>query len=377
MNQAIQGIFERADIRINGNRQWDIVVHDKRLWSRVLLYGDIGLGDAYMDGWWDCRAIDEFVHRILKVTTMRERQPCRVNLPGMLLKKVFNLQSPRRAFQVGEHHYDIGNDLYRAVLGKEMVYSCAYWQAGAKTLEEAQTDKLELVCRKVGLQSGMRVLDIGCGWGSFCRYAAEHYDVEVVGITVSKEQVQFAREHFTDLPVEIRLQDYRTYDGVFDAVVSIGMFEHVGPKNYRIFMEMAQDSLRPDGTFLLHTIGANQTDRPLQSWHTKHIFPNGFIPSIRQIGKAVEGRFVVEDLHNFGPDYALTLMAWYENFERAWPRLKGRKPQYNCRFYRMWRYYLLSCAGAFRARHQQLWQWVLSPNGQSGSYNRPDLKPAT
>jgi cyclopropane-fatty-acyl-phospholipid synthase len=373
MSRVILDIFDQADIRVNGDRPWDITVHNERLWRRLFLYGSVGLGDAYMDGWWDCPAVDEFIHRILEVVSWGRRHPWRVSLAGFLAGTLVNLQSLGRAFQVGERHYDIGNDLYRLMLGEDMVYSCGYWQAGAKSLEQAQRDKLELVCRKLGLEPGMRVLDIGCGWGSFCKYAAERYGVEAVGITISKEQVRYAEEHLVGLPVEIRLQDYRTYDGIFDAVVSIGMFEHVGPKNYGRYMDVARHSLKDEGIFLLHTIGANVTHSPVRSWITKHIFPSGYIPSIRQVGTSVENRFVVEDLHNFGPDYALTLMAWHENFEREWSRIKGSQPMYTDRFYRMWRYYLLSCAGAFRARDLQVWQWVLSTGDTSSTYNRPAL----
>lgn len=371
MKEKFQSLFDMADIKLNGNRAWDLQVHDERLWRRLLLYGNVGLGDAYMDGWWDCYQIDEFIFRILSVVTARQRQPWRLKVLGTTMGKIFNLQSLGRAFQVGERHYDIGNELYEAMLGSGMVYSCGYWQAGAADLDEAQRQKLELVCRKIRLRPGMRILDIGCGWGSFCRYAVEHYDVQAVGLTISKEQVRYAKENLRDYPIEIHLQDYRTYEGVFDAIVSIGMFEHVGHKNYNRFMSMVECSLRDRGIFLLHTIGSNETRPPTRTWITKHIFPNGYIPSIRQIAMAVENRFVVEDLHNFGQDYERTLMAWHANFERAWPTLKSSKKKYDERFYRMWRYYLLSCAGAFRARDQQVWQWVMSPSGLPHGYVRP------
>jgi cyclopropane-fatty-acyl-phospholipid synthase len=374
MSQSIQRILERAGIEINGSCPWDLQVHDERLWRRVLLGGNVGLGDAYMDGWWDCQAIDELVHRVLEVATSRERQPQWKRMMGFVTARLFNLQSLARAFQVGERHYDIGNDLYQAMLGEDMVYSCGYWQAGAKSLQEAQEDKLELVCRKLGLKTGMKVLDIGCGWGSFARYATRRFGVEVTGCTISREQAQYAKHKLGGMKVEIVLEDYRSCTGIFDAVVSIGMFEHVGPRNYRTFMDVVRRTLHPEGLLLLHTIGANRTSWPGQTWITKHIFPNGYIPSMKQISKAVEQRFVVEDLHNFGPDYALTLMEWHANFERAWPGLRGTKPSYNDRFYRMWRFYLLSCAGAFRARDQQLWQWVLSPKGLASGYNRPTVE---
>ncbi len=371
MKRRVQSVLERAGIAVGGDRPWDIQVHDERLWRRVALLGNIGFGDAYMDGWWDCAALDQLVERLLGVVTAGERQPWPVRLAGSLLAAACNLQSRGRAFLVGRRHYDIGNDLYQAMLGPELVYSCAYWQGGATTLAEAQRDKLELVCRKLRLAPGMRVLDIGCGWGSFCRHAAVHHGVEAVGLTVSVEQARLARAQLAGLPVEIRLEDYRAATGQFDRIVSIGMFEHVGPRNYATFMDVARRCLKPDGLFLLHTIGGNETNRSALSWYTKHIFPNGHIPSIAQIGRAAEGRFVVEDLHNFGPDYDRTLMAWHANFERAWPELQGRRPAYTERFRRMWRFYLLSCAGAFRARDEQLWQWVLSPRGVPGGWRRP------
>jgi len=375
MKETLQKLLDAADIRVNGDRPWDIRVHDERLWRRAFLYGNNGLGDGYVDGWWDCRAIDEMLCRLLRVVRKRNRRPWRVVLPGYVHSLLVNLQSLRRAFQVGEHHYDIGNALYRAMLGEQMVYSCAYWQAGAGDLDQAQEDKLELVCRKLRLERGQRVLDIGCGWGSFCRYAAENHGVECVGLTVSKEQAAYARRHLEELPVEILLQDYREHQGQFDRIVSIGMFEHVGPRNYRTFMKVARRNLKPEGLFLLHTIGCNKPYLAARSWINRNIFPNGHIPAPRQVGKAMEGLFVAEDLHNFGPDYDRTLMAWYHNFRFAWPVLRNTRPQYTDRFYRMWTYYLLSCAAAFRARDLQLWQWVLSIPGRRGTYNRPALTP--
>jgi cyclopropane-fatty-acyl-phospholipid synthase len=254
-----------------------------------------------------------------------------------------------------------------------MAYSCAYWR-NAGTLAAAQVAKLELICRKLGLQPGMRVLDIGCGWGSFMGYAAEHHGVQCIGVTVSKEQARYAQERYAGLPLEFRLQDYRELDehtlgGRVDRIVSVGMFEHVGHKNHRQYMEVAERCLGDDGLFLLHTIGKNERDSTPDRWIDKHIFPNGETPSIGQIGDAIDGLFIAEDVHNFGADYDRTLMAWHANFEAAWPRFAHELGE---TFHRKWRYYLLSCAGAFRARELQLWQWVLSRNGVSGGYRRPE-----
>ena len=265
---------------------------------------------------------------------------------------------------VGKRHYDIGNDLYQAMLGKTMAYSCGYWK-DADNLDEAQIAKFDLICRKIGLKKGDRILDIGCGWGGFLKFAAENYGAGGVGITISNEQVTLAKELCKNLPIEIHLQDYRNFQGKFDHIISIGMFEHVGVKNYRVFMSKAQELLKDDGLFLLHTIGLNQSSIPTDPWLEKYIFPNGILPSIDQISKSVEGLFTMEDWHNFGADYDKTLMAWFDNFNKNWPQLKEK---YSERFYRMWKYYLLSCAGIFRSRNIQLWQTVFSKKGVSGGY---------
>jgi len=231
------------------------------------------------------------------------------------------------------------------------------------TLDDAQEAKLELICRKLGLQTGMKLLDIGCGWGSLATYAAERYGVEVVGITVSSEQVDMARKLCAGMPVEIRLQDYRDVNEQFDRIVSVGMFEHVGYKNYRTYMQVVRRCLNDEGLMLLHTIGGNRPTRSVDPWIDKYIFPNGMLPSIGQLGRAIEGLFVMEDWHNFSADYDRTLMEWSRNLEANWGRLKN---DYDERFHRMWKYYLLLCAGAFRARGNQLWQIVLSPKGVIG-----------
>jgi cyclopropane-fatty-acyl-phospholipid synthase len=246
-----------------------------------------------------------------------------------------------------------------------MNYSCGYWR-DASSLDEAQENKLDLICRKLYLKPGMRILDIGCGWSAFGKYAAEKYDAQVVGITVSKEQVALGKELCKGLPVEVRLQDYRDVNEKFDRIVSVGMIEHVGYKNYREYFNVAAKNLKDSGMFLLHTIGDVVSTKNTDAWTHKYIFPNGMLPSVAQLGKAVEGIFVMEDWHNFGADYDKTLMAWYNNFIHGWNELKNN---YSERFFRMWEYFLLSSAGAFRARNRnQLWQIVLSRNGVPGGY---------
>jgi cyclopropane-fatty-acyl-phospholipid synthase len=314
-----------------------------------------------MDNWWECRALDQFIAKVLCANLGQVLEKEWRNTWNLLTAKFFNQQSSKRAFMVGQRHYDIGNDLYQGMLDKQMQYTCGYWK-DATTLDQAQEAKLALVCRKLKLEPGMKVLELGCGFGGFAHYAATRYGVEVTGYTVSKEQVKFAEKLCKGLPVDIRLADYRTATGEYDRVLSIGLMEHVGYKNYGTYMKLTNRLLRNDGIALVHTIGCNDSRCACNSWTAKYIFPNGMLPSIAQLGKAMENQFVMEDWHNFGEDYDKTLMAWYQNFRQVWPKLKDR---YSDRFYRMWEYYLLSCAGGFRSRSMHLWQIVMTKQGIS------------
>lgn len=365
LKDAIRNILSSAGIALNGNQPWDIRIHNEGFYHRILHEGSLGLGESFMDGWWECDCLDAFFQRIMQCRAEDLIKKNWKMLLPVIRAAVINLGCRSRAFQIGTKHYDIGNELYKSMLDKRMVYSCAYWKE-AETLDEAQEAKLDLICRKLNLQSGNRVLDIGCGWGSFIKYAAERYGISAVGITVSKEQMQLGRELCAGLPVEIRLQDYRELDETFDHIVSVGMFEHVGYKNYRTYMEVVNKCLRDDGLFLLHTIGKNYSDVTVDPWFDKYIFPNSVIPSMKQICGSMEDLLVLEDLHNFGPYYDWTLMSWFRNFERNWESLKTR---YDDRFFRMWKYYLLCSAGSFRSRYLQVWQIVLSRNGVPGGYN--------
>ncbi len=359
-------LLQIADVELNGNRPWDIRVHDPRFYARVFADGALGLGESYIDEWWDCEQVDEFIHRILWARLPTTIKPWKEAL-DRIRAKVLNLQNQARAYDVGRRHYDIGNELYERMLDKRMLYSCGYWK-NATTLDEAQEAKLDLVCRKLRLAPGMRILDIGCGWGGAARFVAERYRVDVVGITVSEQQASRARELCQGLPVEVHLQDYRDLQGSFDRVYSLGMFEHVGHKNYGTYMQVVSEHLKQDGVFVLQTIGSNYTDTIGDLWMERYIFPNSMLPSAQQIAAAIEGRFVLEDWQNFGPDYDTTLLNWFKNFNQSWETLKSN---YDERFYRMWKYYLLSCAGAFRARQNQLWQIVLSPRGGTARYDAP------
>ena len=357
---VVRELFGLAGVTIGGSAPGDITVHDERFYERLLRDASIGLGEAYMDGWWDTDALDTFVDKVMRAN-LKDKVTGSWRLRILTAKAMLlNLQSRARSGPSVTAHYDIGNDLYQRMLDPRMVYTCAYWR-DAKTLAEAQEAKLDLVCRKIGLERGMRVLDLGCGWGGFAAYAAEKYGCSVVGVTLSHDQVALGREMWKDRSVDLRLCDYREVAGKFDRVVSIGMMEHVGPKNHRTMMKVIDRRLADDGIALVHTIANNRSLRHGTPFIEKYIFPNAVAPSLAQIGRAVEGLFVVEDLQNIGPDYDKTLLAWWENFDRAYPELRHK---YDQRFYRMWKFYLLAAAGASRSRDGQLYQLVLTKIGR-------------
>jgi cyclopropane-fatty-acyl-phospholipid synthase len=365
---SLARMLSRVDVRTDGRRPWDLQVHSPALWRRLLTDWSLGLGESYMDGEWDCERLDQLFDRLLRGRLDAQAMGwARLKLAASLLPyRLVNHQRASRAHVVGERHYDIGNDLFTRMLDPAMVYSCAYW-AHAHTLETAQQDKLAMICQKLALSPGMSVLDIGCGWGGLALHAARHHGVRVTGITVSREQQSWAQAEAQaqGLPVDIRLQDWRTLTGRFDRIVSVGMFEHVGPRNYAAFFQRAQALLDPQGLFLLHTIGVDRATARTDPWTEKYIFPGGKLPAAHELARHFEPEFVLEDWHAFGADYDRTLMAWHARFEAAWPELRAH---YDERFRRMWRYYLLSCAGFFRSRQGQLWQLVLSPRERSGIY---------
>lgn len=364
LKNVVENQLASLGVQINGKNAWDIHVHDERFYQDVIKKGALGFGESYMNQWIDIPQIDEFVHKFSQTPLALSYDQKWIVALHIIKSMLFNQQSKNRAEIVGKQHYDLDNDLFQRMLDKRMTYSCGYWKK-AKNLDEAQEAKLELACQKLGLQPGMKVLDIGCGWGSFAKYAAEKYGVKVVGITISQKQLDLAKELCKGLPIELRFQDYRDINEKFDRIVSIGQMEHVGYKNYLKYMQIAARSLDQGGLFLLHTIGSNISCKGGDPWIDKYIFPNGMLPSIAQLATASEGLFVMEDWHNFGADYDKTLMAWHHNFNMHWNELQNR---YDKKFYRMWNYYLLSCAGAFRARKIQLWQIVLSKGGVPGGY---------
>ncbi len=362
--KVCEEILAFADVKIGGKRSWDIEVHDEALYSQLLKDGSLGFGESYMAGLWDSPVLDECIFRILRSRLEDNLRPTWAMRWSVLKAKLFNTQHKTGSLQVIHQHYQLGNDLFENMLDGLMTYSCGYWK-NAANLDEAQKAKYDLIAQKLGMKPGMRVLDIGCGWGGFAKHIAGKYGVEVVGVTLSENQAEYAKKVCEGLPVSILVQDYRDVEGQFDRIVEIGMFEHVGLKNYRMFMETVHSHLKDDGLVMLHTIGRDRSKYTVDPWIERYIFTNGHLPSIAQIAKSIEGLFVMEDWHNFSADYDKTLMAWFHNFDKNWDKIKASYPD---PFYRMWKYYLLSCAGGFRARTLQLWQVVLSKEGLLGGY---------
>ncbi len=359
----VRELFSHADVQCGGSREWDITVKDDRFYERLLRDASVGFGESYMEDWWEVPRLDVLIDKLFRANIKQKIQGS-WRLKALTVKAMLlNLQAKTRSGASVEAHYDIGNDLYTRMLDPRMVYTCGYYK-DAKNLTEAQEAKLDLVARKVGLQPGMRVLDLGCGWGGMASWAAEKYGCSVVGVTLSKDQVSLGNEMWgpkgKKLDVELRLCDYRDVQGTFDRVISIGMMEHVGPKNYRDMMSVVHARLKDDGVALVHTIANNKSLRHGTPWIEKYIFPNAVAPSLEQIGRATSGMFVLEDLHNIGEDYDTTLMAWWENFDRTYSEISHK---YDRKFYQMWKFYLLAAAGAARARDGQLFQMVFTKTG--------------
>ena len=360
-------LADLAGVTMGGaNSDADIRINNSDFFRRITASGVLGFGESYVDGDWDCDRLDLIIEKAVQAKLHEKVNQLTLVWP-ILQAKLANLQTVNRSFQIGRVHYDIDYFLFEGMLDKRMTYSCAYWK-DAQDLDSAQEAKLDLVCRKIGLKAGDRVLDIGCGWGSFMKYAAENYGASVVGLTVSKEQARMGAKNCQGLPVEFLLQDYRRFKTKekFDHIVCIDMFTHVGPKNHRTFMKKVASLLKDDGLFLLQTIGGRIVDNFQDPWIYKYILPNSYLANLRSMAKAIDDIFLVEDLHNFGCDYSYTFLAWYKNFSAIWPSIQH---QYSDRFYRMWSYYLQVSAGSFSARNDlQLWQILMSKNGVIGGH---------
>lgn len=366
IEKTLETVLRTLGIEINGSQPWDPQIKDISVLKDIARGGSLAAGEAFMDERWDVEQLDMLIERLQRHHTLWDRLLYGNLLWERIKMKIFNRQRGDRAFEVGQVHYDLGNDLYATMLDKRMIYTAAYWKE-ANNLDEAQEAKLDLICRKIGLKPGDRVLDIGCGWGGFMKYAAEKYGVSCVGISVSKEQTAYGRQVCAGLPIEFVITDYAKFkpDQPFDHIVSIEMFEAVGHKNYELFMKKASSWLKPEGRFLLQSIGSTHHDTVSDPWIDKYIFPNGILPTKSLIERATKGVLKAHDWHDIGPDYDKTLMAWWDNFQTGHKTLDQKK--YDRRFYRMWQYYLLTCAGGFRSGHLVDWQIL---------FTKPDVQEA-
>ena len=366
-------LFKKADVNINGSRPWDIRVYNDKFYSRLLLHGSIALGESYVDGWWDCDAIDQFIYRILKAGMVDIKTGAIKNLGIPFVDKLrligpifINRQTKKRSAQDIKYHYSLGNNLFIATLDKRLLYSCGYWK-NAKNLDEAQEAKIDLICRKLKLEPKMKLLEIGCGFGGFAKYAADKYGVEVTGITSSEAHSNFAKEYCKESNVKIIHQDYRNIKGKFDRVVCIEMMEHVGYKNHRTFTKQIYDCLKPGGLFLLQSISISISTIKNDPWVDKYIFPGTIALSAKQITTATEDYFYILDWHDFTQDYHSTMIEWFKNFDKNWGKIKNN---YDERFYRLWKYYLLCCPGTALAKTHHLWQIVFARIDSDKKYDR-------
>lgn len=356
-------ILEKAGIPINSSEPWSMQVHDERVWDRVVARHQLGLGEAYIEGWWDCANIDQMLTRLLTIDATVLLRPSAKVIFHHARSSLLNHQRKSKAANNAKHHYNRGNELYVRMLDPEMAYSCGYWK-DASTLNQAQINKFDLICRKLKLEPGMKLLDIGSGWGGLLRHAVKHYGVTGVGISPADEQIHLARELSAGLDIIFMQKDYRELSGQFDRVVSVGMMEHVGPKNLDTFFSTCNRLLKTNGIMLHHTISSTYSKNSTDAFFDTYIFPGGVLPSVAQIATACEKKFIIEDLHNFGLDYDKTLMAWYENINMRWEEI----PHYDVKFVRMWNYYLLASAAGFRARNLQLNQMVFRRGGEKLAY---------
>jgi cyclopropane-fatty-acyl-phospholipid synthase len=356
-------LLAKAGVPVDSPARHSLRVGDQRIWDRVVAQRQLGLGESYIDGWFECDALDEMLTRLISVDAATAMPMRPLIVLHAIRSTLINNQTRRRAIRNAQHHYNIGNDLYEKMLDKRMIYSCGYWQE-AHDLDSAQEAKLDLVCQKLKLEPGMKILDIGCGWGGFLEFAASRYGVTGFGVSPAEEQVAIASKRCRGLPIEIKQLDYRDLSGKFDRIVSIGMMEHVGPKNLRQFFTKCDDLLVEHGLMLHHTIGSLISKHHTDPFFDRYIFPGGVLPSLSQISKSIEPNWVIEDVHNFGPDYDRTLMSWSSNLSKSWSDLKN----YDERFRRMWHFYLMGSAAGFRARSLQLWQIVFRRKGVDRRY---------
>jgi len=368
--QKVRELLLTSNIEVDGDNPQDIQVHDTSVYDRWLRDGSLGIGESYMEGLWSSNALDQTMKQL--IDNMDELESRVKKSPSLILYtlklKFLNLQNKIGAKRVIEKHYNDDVNLFSEMLDSYMQYTCGYWNRGAKDLEVAQRNKMQLIAEKLHLKPGMQILDMGSGFGGLSYFLATEYDVRVTAVTLSENQHEWATCNFAHPNITFILGDYRDImSGEYDRIVSVGLLEHIGIKNYQLFFKKVFSLLKPEGIYLLHTIGSARTTTSTDQWIDKYIFPGGQLPSFKQIVDSIEEPFVIEDWHNFGENYSQTLHAWHHNLKKDW-QIKTSSILTDKEF-RMWEYYLLSCAGNFEARSSvQLWQIVICKNGVQGGY---------
>ena len=341
----VRKLFSSAGVTINGDNPWDIEVNDDRFYRDVLFRGSLGLGESYLREYWRAADLEELFFRLTSSNLEQISKRLPTQLVNSSVSRLSNRQTPSRALSNAEHHYNLGNDLFFEFLGRYKNYSCGYFR-DTDSLDEAQLAKMRRLCDLLELEEGDTLLDVGGGWGEFARFAAENRGCHVTSVNISDSQIRHAREYCRDANVDVVRSDYRDLRGRFSKIAVIAMFTHVGPKNYRQFMQTMHRLLQAGGRMVMETVGALTATERCEPWTDKYIFPGGIIPSPQQIESACAGLFRLRIVEEFGADYVITLRHWHRNFMAAWPRLSQR---YSETTRRMFEYYLLSVAGAFRS----------------------------
>lgn len=370
VERRVRAEFERAGITIGGHAAHDLRVLDPSFFRRIAMNPAYELGQTYVDGLWECDAIDRMMTKLLAAGVGQSFEHGRQFFVRSLVAKAHNLQSRLRAKIVIDRHYDLGDELFAAMLDESMAYTCAIFETPETSLADAQQAKMRVLCNKLELASGETFLDIGCGWGGLLDHAARVNGARVTGITISKNQHATATERVRHHPgASVRLMDYRDLPKQgerYAKVAAVEMIEAVGPKNYETFFRSVHDVMEPGGRFVLQCFISHRSVYVCNEWFDRHIFPNGVSPSLAFLSRASESTFgapsVIEDI---GLHYDPTLMAWNDNFEAAYPSLV--RYGYDERFRRMWRFYLTSLAGVFRAKHLRCYQIVYEKPGHRGA----------
>lgn len=356
-------------VRSEDNKDKDS--HDEICWyikddaviRRIFSGGhNLALGETYVEGLWDSNDIRKLVIELIKLERVKMQLGLHA-LPiflGEVLGKLLALFLPSNTLSSSRknitYHYDISDDMFQRQLGPTMQYTCAYFHRPDMSLDEAQLAKMRIIAHKLDLRPGMRVVELGCGYGAFAYLLATEFGVHVTGVSLSNDQVAYAKKNFAHSRVDIRLQDYRNVEGVYDRVYSVGIFEHIGRKNYKTYFDKCYDLLAPDGIMLIHTIGWGVSGRwNPNTFMFKHIFPGAEIPHASHMTKKYTDRWHLEDWHNFGKSYSPTAQHWYANLEGS-----DEFEAMDESFKRMWRYYLLGGAAAFDSRRCSLWQLVFT-----------------